>query len=254
MPRSNRYILPGYLYHVTHRCHDRKFLFAAGLDRNAYRRRLRDGLERFGVSLLSYAITCNHTHQILTSQDPKSISRMMQTVEGKFAEHYNERKRRSGAFWEDRFHTTMIQDGMHLLNCMLYIDLNMVRARVVDHPAQWEWCGYHEIVGSRRRYRILDHDLLRRLLGPLAEGFSKTYADEIQAAIAKGRLKRESWWTESVAVGSREYVRRIEELTRKRKKRIKTEDVGNGVWCVREELTEYGAAESALEPEDEFGP
>jgi putative transposase len=240
MPRSNRYILPGYLYHVTHRCHDRKFLLDAAVDRTEYRRRLGAALERFDVSLLSYAITSNHTHEILTSQHPQQISRMMQALEGKFAEYYNARKRRSGAFWEDRYHSTMIEDGSHLLNCMVYIDLNMVRAGVVDHPEKWEWCGYHEQVGNRKRFRIIDHDLLRQLLGPLAEEFSRSYAAEVEAAIAAGRLSRESWWTEGVAVGSREYVMRIEELTRKRKKRIRSEDIGSGMWCVREEPVAYG--------------
>ena len=244
MPRSNRYILPGYLYHVTHRCHDHKFLFSAAADRTEYRRRLGEALARFDVSLLSYAITSNHTHQILTSQNPTRISRMMQALEGKFAEYYNARKRRSGAFWEDRFHSTMIEEGSHLLNCLIYIDLNMVRAGVVAHPEQWEWCGYHELAGKRKRFRIIDHDLLRQLLGPFAEDFAKSYAAEIEAAIAAGRLKRESWWTESVAVGSREYVQRIEEGTRKRKKRVRSEDLGSGLWCVREEQVGYGEGRS----------
>jgi putative transposase len=47
MPRANRFILPGYLYHVTHRCHDRKFLFDAAVDRTEYRSRLGEALKRF---------------------------------------------------------------------------------------------------------------------------------------------------------------------------------------------------------------
>jgi len=240
MPRSNRYILPGRLYHITHRCHDRKFLLGAAADRTEYRRRLGAALDRFGVSLLSYAITSNHTHEILTSPNEKRISQMMQSLEGKFAEYYNARKGRRGAFWEDRFHSTMIQEGSHLLDCMVYIDLNMVRCGVVNHPEQWEWCGYHELVGDRKRFRIIDHDLLGKLLGPLAQDFLVSYRSEIERAIAAKRLSRESWWTESIAVGSREYVLQIEEQTRKRKKRIRSEEVGSGYWCVREEPPPYG--------------
>ncbi len=243
MPRANRFILPGYLYHVTHRCHDRRFLFHAALDRAEYRRRLGEALKRFDVSLLSYAITSNHTHQILTSQQPAQISRMMQALEGKFAEHYNGRKRRSGAFWEDRFHSTMIEDGAHLFSCMAYIDLNMVRAGAVKHPEEWEWCGYQELVGQRKRFRIIDHNLLGQLLGPLSADFVKSYTSEIESAIAGGRLSRESWWTESIAVGSQSYVQDIEARTRSRKKRIRSEDVGGGHWCVFEDLALYGGVE-----------
>jgi putative transposase len=51
---------------------------------------------------------------------------------------------------------TVVETGTHFWNCMRYIDLNMVRARVVGHPTEWPWCGYQEISGRRRRYRILD--------------------------------------------------------------------------------------------------
>jgi len=42
---------------------------------------------------------------------------------------------RKGAFWEDRYHATAVEKERHLIRCMIYIDLNMVRAGVVDHPS-----------------------------------------------------------------------------------------------------------------------
>ena len=45
------------------------------------------------------------------------------------------------------------------------VELNMVRCGVVGHPREWEWVGYHEIMGSRRRYRFLDLDQLCWRLG-----------------------------------------------------------------------------------------
>jgi hypothetical protein len=61
------------------------------------------------------------------------------------------RKRRSGAFGEGR-HCTMIEPGEHLWKCMVYIELNMVRAGVVRHPEQGTWCSYQEWMGRRCRY------------------------------------------------------------------------------------------------------
>ena len=52
---------------------------------------------------------------------PKSI----QLVAGRTAQEYDERKRRKGAFWEDRYHATGIENGKHLIQCLVYIDLNM---------------------------------------------------------------------------------------------------------------------------------
>ncbi len=45
----------------------------------------------------------------------------------------------------------MIDSGTYLWNCMKYIDLNMVRARVVEKPSDWDWCGFNEIIGKRKR-------------------------------------------------------------------------------------------------------
>ena len=102
MPRANRYILPGYIYHLTHRCHNRSFLFRFVRDRTEYRKRLRVTLKTFDLSLLAYCITSNHTHLLIKAKDPESISNFMQKLEGEFAEYYNFRKRRSGAFWGGR--------------------------------------------------------------------------------------------------------------------------------------------------------
>jgi putative transposase len=131
MPRANRYIQPGCLYHLTHRCHDRKFLLRFAVVRSEYRKRLHATLRDFRLSLLAYAVTSNHTHLLAEAPTPTASSQMMQKLEGEFAEWYNLRQSRSGAFWGDRYHCTLVDGGSHAWNCMKYIDLNTVRTGVV---------------------------------------------------------------------------------------------------------------------------
>jgi putative transposase len=69
----------------------------------------------------------------------------VQLVAGHTGQEYNILKGRKGAFWEDRYHATAIESGDHLLKCIVYIDLNMVRAGVVKHPSEWEAGGYNEM-------------------------------------------------------------------------------------------------------------
>jgi hypothetical protein len=64
-------------------------------------------------------------------------SQSMQLIAGRTAQEYNQRKGRQGAFWEDRYHATAIKVDEHLHRCLVYIDLNMVRAGVVKHLAEW---------------------------------------------------------------------------------------------------------------------
>lgn len=219
MPRANRYILPGYLYHITHRCHNRSFLLRFIRDRNYYMACLRKATRRFTVSILGYCLTRNHIHLILCCRELNSISRFMQFVEGRSAQQYNKRKKRKGAFWEDRYFCTMIQNGRSLWNCLRYIDLNMVRAGVVAHPSEWQWCGYNEFMGFHGRCRILDIPTLLVKLGFSDEVNARNcYREDIAMHLASGDLERRSMWTDSLAVGDRNFV----EEMKKRIPRIRT--------------------------------
>jgi hypothetical protein len=89
----------------------------------------------------------------------------MQLIAGRSGQEYNQRKGRHGAFWEDRYHATAIEINEHLQRCLVYIDLNMVRARVVTHPCNWTHSGYREIQKPRKRYGIIDLRELSSLCG-----------------------------------------------------------------------------------------
>jgi putative transposase len=241
MPRANRYIQEGCVYHLTHRCHNRRFLFRFAKTRNEYRERLRLAVRQHQLSVLAYCITSNHTHLLVETPAPDSVSRMMQQLEGEFAEWYNLRKRRSGAFWSDRYHCTMVGESKHLWNCMKYIDLNMFRAGVVPHPQEWRWCGYDELVGRRSRYRILDMECVLKWQGGIPrDGFAQSYSAAIDESIARRELERNPVWTESIAVGSKAFVRSVSEKLRRRK-RLYQEEVSDGLWAVREDPVPYNS-------------
>ena len=73
-------------------------------------------------------ITSNHVHLLIKDTGPNVIADSMQLIAGRTAQEYNQRKDRQGAFWEDRYHATAIETDEHLHRCLVYIDLNMVRA------------------------------------------------------------------------------------------------------------------------------
>ena len=157
--------------------------------------------------MLTYAVTCNHIHLLVVDSRKDLISKSMQLVSGTTGQAYNSRKNRKGAFWEDRFYTTAIESGVHLLRCMAYIELNMVRAGAVKHPKDWEFCGYNEILDPPGRYRLIDRKALLSCCGITdPDEFRTYYKDLVAYTLAHGSLKRESLWTNSLAVGSRQYI------------------------------------------------
>ena len=64
----------------------------------------------------------------------------------------------------NRYHATAVETDSHLIQCLVYVDLNMVRAGVVKHPVEWPSNGYNEIMEPRKRYGLIDFGGLRALL------------------------------------------------------------------------------------------
>jgi putative transposase len=239
MPRSNRYIQPGYIYHITHRCHDRKFLLHATQDREKYCFLLREAVRKYDISLFDFCVTCNHVHLIGMCKRQGDISRFMQKLEGGFADYYNERTGRSGSFWGGRFHSTMIESGEHLWNCLGYVDLNMVRAGAVNHPREWRWCGYRELVGERKRYCLLDIDFLVKQLGlPDRESLIQIHKNRIGMSLSTKLLVRECVWTESIAVGSEAFLNEIA-ANNKWRSRIYRGTTESGISYIKEADSDY---------------
>ena len=106
--------------------------------------------------MLDYVITSNHIHLLVKDRGDDAIARSMQFVAGRTGQEFNQRKLRQGAFWEDRYHATAVDTDEHLHRCLVYIDLNMVRAGVVGHPCDWPHGGYREIQSPPERYSLID--------------------------------------------------------------------------------------------------
>jgi putative transposase len=208
MPRANRHYIPGYVWHITHRCHKQEFLLRFARDKRRWIAWLFEARKRYGLSILSYIVTSNHIHLLVSDNgDNESIPKSMQLLAGRTGQQYNQRKGRTGAFWEDRYHATAVERDEHLMQCMVYIALNMVRAGVVRHPDQWPYSSYHEIQTPRNRYRLIDYEHLMALFGirDLKE-LQEAYSERIQEACRQQSNGRENKWTESIAVGSKVFV------------------------------------------------
>ncbi len=135
----------------------------------------------------------------------------MQLIAGRTAQEYNQRKGRRGAFWEDRYHATAVDGERYLAECLVYIDMNMVRAGVVKHPADWQHGGYLELQSPPRRYRLIDSDDLLRLIGcrDVME-MRELHRHWVEEALKRGDLQRDERWSKSLAVGRPEFVKRFQ--------------------------------------------
>jgi len=207
MARANRHHLPGYVWHITHRCHKREFLLKFDKDKKRWIHWLFEAKKRFGLRILNYTVTSNHIHLLVYDGKVNIIPKSIQLIAGRTGREYNQRRSRKGAFWEDRYHATAIEGDDHLFRCMVYIDMNMVCTGTVSHPLKWESCGYNEIQNPRKRYALINYKKLTELLQSRSvEDFKDTYNGWIEEGLRIDRHVRDSKWTRSVAVGGKEFV------------------------------------------------
>ena len=206
MSRLQRNLLEDCCCHITHRCHNRSYHFRFKSERNDYRSLLIEMSRRYKVSVFDYIITSNHIHLIVNSGKIKNISDGMRFLQGATAQRYNRKTKREGAFWRDRYHITLIQNGVHLRRCIFYIDFNMVRTGKISHPSEWRWSGYDELSGNRKRYRVIDFENLLQCTGvDSAESFINWYNNTIEDEINSYR-RRQEFWSNSLAVGTEEWI------------------------------------------------
>ncbi len=212
MPRANRHYIPGYIWHITHRCHKQEFLFKLVKDRQRWIHWLFEAKKRFGLCILNFVVTSNHIHLLVLDSGKDVIPKSMQLVAGRTAQEFNLRKNRKGAFWEDRYHAVAVETDEHLIRCLVYIDLNMVRAGVVKHPSEWPHGGYREILNPPRRYAIIDQKaLISRCGSNSKEQFRNNYQGWVEASTRNGKPLREPVWSESIAVGSKIFIEKLKE-------------------------------------------
>ena len=86
-----------------------------------------------------------------------NLSEFVPEIKVDFARYYNQRNNRQGYFWGDRFKSVIVEKGETLINCLAYIDLNPLRAGLVDRPEEYRWnsLGYHIQTGNKDNFLSL---------------------------------------------------------------------------------------------------
>ena len=140
----------------------------------------------------------NHVHLLATPEKPDGIARMMQSIGRRYVQYINRSYRRTGSLWEGRFKSSLVQAEEYLLTCMRYIELNPVRANMVNDPAQYRWSSYRhnglgqvdERIAPHSLYLSLDRDKAARLAeyrGLFRSELDDAALADIRLALAQGQ-------------------------------------------------------------------
>jgi putative transposase len=142
MPRITRNCPADLPVHVIQRGNNRQACFASDSDFKAFAHWLFEGASRFSVHIHAWVFMTNHIHLLMTPSCPTGISRTMQFLGRHYVRYFNYQYKRSGTLYEGRFKSSIVQNKRYLLACQRYIELNPVRAAMVDDPADYIWSSY----------------------------------------------------------------------------------------------------------------
>jgi putative transposase len=127
---------------VIQRGNNRQVSLYTGEDRRFYLECLSDAAQNYGCLIHAYVLMTNHVHLLATPLKAFALSRTMQHLGRRYVRYVNDRYRRSGTIWEDRFKACLVDTERYFLQCCCYIELNPVRARIVARPEDYRWSSH----------------------------------------------------------------------------------------------------------------
>jgi REP element-mobilizing transposase RayT len=219
MARQLRLDFPGALHHITSRGNERRAIFRSDRDRKLFLGLLGQAALRFGWSVTAWVLMTNHFH-LLVQTPEANLSRGMQWLSSTYAMAFNERHGRSGHLFQGRFHSFLVHRESYLAEVLRYIVLNPVRAKMVEHPADYRWSSYRATAGLSDAPKWLD---VRSALAVFACD-PATAEMEYREFVCAGIASEQRLWTRvvnGIYLGSGEWAK---EMRRRVESRIRSTD------------------------------
>lgn len=216
MARQPRLTVAGYPHHVIQRGNDRQAIVRDDADRERLLALWQEHAKTFKVAVHAWVLMDNHFHLLVTPETGEGLSQMMQAVGRAYVRYFNLRHQRTGTLWEGRYRSTLIESERYLLACMVYIDLNPVRAGMAVQPADFKWSSHRHCIGQASHKWVTPHALFWGL-GNTPFAREAAYAELVQTGLAqseKDQLTQSalSGW----ALGSADFVAQLQQSTSRR--------------------------------------
>jgi putative transposase len=221
MPRSARLIVPRYPHHIIQRGHNRQPVFRTDEDYLYYLDNLQECKKKLGCLVYAYCLMTNHVHLIVDpGDDEDSVAQLLKRVAGRQTRRLNTREKMTGSLWEGRYKSSPICTDEYLLACCRYVELNPVRAAMVDEPSQYRWSSYRAKVDHQQTVTpLVDYDpcyyalaetpeeRAARYLAWVMGGIDDDEVEHIRLSLQRGQLTGSSGFVDEI---EQKTCRRIE--------------------------------------------
>lgn len=216
MARLPRLTVPGYPHHVIQRGNNRQPIVVDDSDRQLLMALVFEHARAHQVAVHAWVLMDNHFHLLLTPVTAEGVPRMMQAVGRAYVRRFNNRHGRTGTLWEGRYKSTLVQTERYLLACMAYIELNPVRAGLVNDPREYPWSSHRHHIGQQADRHLSPHPVYWAL-GNTPFAREASYGELVRAGLAADQQRRivdatvHGW-----ALGDDDFARHLQRQTERR--------------------------------------
>ncbi len=216
MARLPRVSPIGVAQHIIQRGNNHQVCFTQQQDYAAYISWLKNYSDKFSVNIHAWVLMTNHVHLLCTPQSNNGVSAMMQSLGRQYVRYFNDTYKRTGTLWEGRFKSCLVQDEQYLLQLYRYIELNPVRANMVDDPANYPWSSY-QINGLGKESTLCTPHALYLSLGKDSSAQQTNYRQLFSSRIDGKLIDNIRHNTNrGMAIGNERFKQELEALTGKR--------------------------------------
>lgn len=149
MARLPRLSFVGLPHHVIQRGHNGQAIFLRPAHYQWMLDLLQEYSRKFDVAVHAYVLLPNHFHLLLTPHTESGLPNMLQALGRRYVRYFNDEQGRTGTLWDGRYRSTVLQPELYLLQCMVYMDLNPVRAGICPSAAEFAWSSHAHYLGLR---------------------------------------------------------------------------------------------------------
>jgi len=209
MPRPARIAPNENIYHILTRGNNRQNVFKKDADYERYKDILKKYKEKYKFRLYHYALMRNHVHLVLETTDKGGrLPDIMKGINLSYTQYYKHKHRHIGHFWQDRYKSIIISKDDYLLTCGSYVELNPVRAKIVEDPKDYKWSSYNAYAYGKKDIIVDEHPIYKGLSKDEAER-RKRYREFVKGMIKeKAAMKGEM--NRRVVYGSEDLVKKVE--------------------------------------------
>ncbi len=144
MPNTPRLLVENACYHLIARGNQKQRIFMDEKDYQEYLGRVKIYKKKFDLRLYGYCLMPNHVHLVGQIEVAKNLSKFMHAITRSYTAYFNDKYAKVGHLWQGRFKNMVIVKDQYLVDCISYIELNPVRAKIANTPYEYPWSSYRE--------------------------------------------------------------------------------------------------------------